>query len=225
VSSMARQTRRVLLVALLLARPLAGQQDRMQRVQEAFPRETAQQIETMIEAARGSGLPTDPLMDKALEGAAKGVPGDRVVAVLGAYSHRLGRAHELLGRPAETATVVAGADALQRGVGEDALRSLRDTPPGRAPVALVVLGDLVEAGVPAESALEVIRDAMARGQADDVLLSLPGAVRRLMRGGQVPEAAADAVRRGLTRDLPAPGNARRRRPPASDAAAGRVPSG
>lgn len=215
---MAQSTSRTLLVVLLLAQPLAAQQDRTQRVREAFPPGTVQRIEAMVRDARGRGVPTDPILDKALEGAAKGVSGERVLTVLDDYALRLGTAHELLGRPSETAAVVAGADALGRGVGEDALRALRDTPPRRVPVALVVLGDLVEAGVPAENALGVVQEAMARGQQDDVLLSLPGAVRRLMRSGHIPEAAADAVRRGLTSDAPHRRGGRPGRPPGPEAA-------
>src|SRR2546425_7298904 len=44
--------------------------------------------------AAARGLPVDPLVQKAIEGAAKGVPGDRVIAAVRALAGRLAEAME-----------------------------------------------------------------------------------------------------------------------------------
>ena len=88
--------------------------------------------------------------------------------------------------------LVAGADALQRGVTPRALRDLpRDRP--RTPMALLVLAELVESGVPADRALDIVRDAMAerRGQR---MLDASARVRMLIRQGVPPRDAVERVR-------------------------------
>jgi hypothetical protein len=73
-------------------------------------------------------------------------------------------------------------------------------------MALVVLADLVETGVPVDRALDVVREALARRTADDEMLALSGRVRAAMRQGENATAAAERVRRaiqqGRTRALP-----------------------
>ena len=50
-------------------------------------------------AAARSSLPVEPLVQKAIEGSAKGVPDDRVIAAVRALSERLGQAADLLRQP------------------------------------------------------------------------------------------------------------------------------
>jgi len=64
---------------------------------------------------------------------------------------------------------------------------------GDLSVPLVVMGDLVEAGVPAGNAYRVVSSAMNRQHGHDEMLAIPGAVRQMMHAGQGPGAAADAV--------------------------------
>ena len=91
--------------------------------------------------------------------------------------------------------LIAGVDALTRGVPEATLGQLEATE--RRPVALVVLGDLVESGLPADAALDVVREALARRAADDALLEIPPAARRLLRDAGSTDAALDALRRRI----------------------------
>ncbi len=181
-------------IILLAALPtLATAQDgRMERVRQAFPNQAAE-IESLLATAAAEGVPTDPLIAKALEGAAKGVPGDRVVAALSNYAERLGEARGVVGGDRDVTTLVASADALRRGVPADAVGSLAAQHQGELAVPLLVLGDLMEEGVPVDHAYEVVDNALSTQQDPDEMLAIPGAVRRMMREGQSPAEAARTV--------------------------------
>ena len=64
---------------------------------------------------------------------------------------------------------------------------------------MLVLTELHETGVPADRALEVLREATAQRTREDRMLDIPADVRRLVREGRPPSDAADQVRRGLQR--------------------------
>ncbi|NQU42977.1 hypothetical protein HQ520_06810 [bacterium] len=64
-------------------------------------------------------------------------------------------------------------------------------------MAVLVLADLVESGVPAERALEVLHEALRQRTREHEMLRLGGQVRQLMRQGQSPQDAAEQVRRAL----------------------------
>lgn len=187
----------ILLLGLLLATQgiLSAQEPRLERLRQSYPAEAVQQIEGIVAEAEGAGVPSDPLIAKALEGAAKGVPAERVVAALRSYAARLREAAALVGAPQDASGIVVAADALRRGVPADAVRTLARERHREFTVPVVVLGDLVEAGVPAERAYGVVQDAIAQERTADELLAIPAAVRRLMREGQGPDEAAAAVGR------------------------------
>ena len=194
--------KRSLILGAFLAAFLAGGstnallgQDRAARLRDAYTPEAAAEIEAVVAAARRGGVPAAPLYDKALEGAAKGVPAARVMPALREYSGRIQRAQGLLGGTREVAWLVAGADALLRGVEGDALTSIGQDAGARTPMALVVMGDLVEDGVPAGRALEVMREALVRTTGDEGLLDVHMALRRLVRDGALaPDAAGEMLR-------------------------------
>ena len=192
------RVKRSLILAAVLAAGSANVllgQDRAARVREAYSPEEAAQIEALVGEAGRNGVPVAPLYDKALEGAAKRVPAARVMPALREYSGRMQRAQGLLGGTREAAWVVAGADALRRGVGADALTSIGQEAGARTPMALVVMGDLVEAGVPAGRAMEVMQEALVRTTGEDGLLEVPTALRRLVReGAHAPDAAGQMLR-------------------------------
>lgn len=182
----------------LLSAPLAAQEDaRMERVRDAFPAEAADEIAHVVSDAEAEGLPSGTVLGKALEGAAKGIPPERVVAAVSRHADRLRRATGLLPEGTGPHGLVAAADALQRGVPDDAVRELGARAGDGTPEALVVLGDLAEAGVPVDRALEVVTEALAQGRRGQGLLGMPAAVRRLTRQGTPPARAARAVTRAL----------------------------
>lgn len=162
----------------------------------SLPPEAARELERTVSAARARGLPTEPLVSKALEGAAKGVPAERILAVVRLRAEQLGRAQALLqGRAASPADVTAVADALQRGVPESTVKALVSGARPDEPVALAAhtLADLLEAGVPVQAALEVLTAWRSRGANPAELHELPAAVARLVRQGTLPAQAAAAV--------------------------------
>ncbi len=187
------KVKRGLILAAVLAagssHALLGQ-DQVARLREAYSPEAVAQIEVVVDAARRNGVPVGPLYDKALEGAAKRVPAARVMPALREYSGRMERAQGLLGGTREAAWVVAGADALRRGVAPDALASIGREAGTRTPMALVVMGDLLEAGVSPGPAMDVMREALRRTSGEEGLLDVPTALRRLVRQGALTRDAA-----------------------------------
>ncbi|HEX7119447.1 MAG TPA: hypothetical protein VF212_11705 [Longimicrobiales bacterium] len=167
------------------------------RAKAVLPAAAALELERAVAAARERGLPTAPLVDKALEGAAKGVPAERILAVVRQLSDELGRARELVAGAGDVtpADITAVADALRRGVPEDAVRSLRADAAGDEPIALAAhtLADLLDRGVPVDVAIEVLGAWRSHGARPDELRELPAAVERLIREGVLPAQAAEAV--------------------------------
>jgi hypothetical protein len=181
-----------LILPLALPAVSVAQDARMERIRQAFPAEAAR-IESIISDAEAAGLPGGPLVDKALEGAAKRIPGNLVVAALSNYAGRLNESIQLIGRDRVAAEVVAGADALRRGVPGQTVRTMAQQHRGDIAVPLVVMGDLVESGVPPNDAYQLVNSAMERKHTPDELLAIPGAVRGLMRQGNSPADAAGSI--------------------------------
>ncbi len=211
--------RAIVILSLLLTLPgaLAAQEAQLQRLHESYPDHAVERIQTILAEAAASGVPSDPLLAKALEGAAKGVAADRVVAALSAYRERLEQGAGLVGPAAAPGAVVMAADALRRGVPSETIRSLATGWPDQFTVPLLVVGDLIEAGVPVGRAREIVEDALARGEDPEALLAIPAAVRRLMREGTLPEDVAaligQAIRQGQLPSLMGPGGVLTGRPP------------
>lgn len=181
------------LLALFCAAALAAQETPQSRARAALSPEVFQSLHEVAVALEAEGLPSDPLYNKALEGVAKRVPQDRLLPAVTAYAGRLRGARTALGPTSTPPLIVAGADALQRGVAMNALRDLGANE-GRSPMAVLVLADLVEAGVPSEQALEVLHEAMRQRTGEQAMLGITNRVRMLMRQGQSPRDAAEQVR-------------------------------
>jgi len=177
---------------------LSAQETARARAQQALPPAVFRDLSALADQMRGDGIPDEPLFVKALEGQAKRVPADRLLPAVRAYAGRLGEARQAFGVDATIPLLVAGADALQRGVTPETLRALPSDRP-RSPMAVVVLADLLESGVPADRALELLREAMAQRARDDRMLDISARVRRLIRQGLTPQEAIDRVRRNVLR--------------------------
>jgi hypothetical protein len=159
-----------------------------------------------VKDAKARGLPVEPLIAKGIEGAAKNVPGDRIVLAVRATADRLGRAQLLLqsDRPGTPADIVAVADALGRYVPEDALRKLSADAGGRATIAAssYALADLMASGVPLAVGIEVIGAWRAGGADAARLKEVPATIERLMRQGVAPARAGAGVATGLRLGTP-----------------------
>lgn len=188
-----------ILALMALASVSSAQEAQRERLRQVFPADAVTQIESILAQAESEGIPTDPLIAKALEGAAKRVPTERVVAALSIYAERLQQATSLVGPQRGVGAVVAAADAMRRGVPSTAIGALASEHPGDLAVPLVVFADLVEAGVPVPGAYNVLEHALSREHAPEEMLAIPGAVRRLVREGQLPAEAAAAVGEAIGR--------------------------
>ena len=67
-------------------------------------------------------------------------------------------------------------------------------------MAVLVLAELLESGVPTDRALAILRQAMEQRTQDTRMLDIAARVRRLIRDGVPPHEAVDRVRRALQRD-------------------------
>ena len=146
-------------------------------------------VESVLDSARQAGLPVEPLVDRALEGAAKGADDDRILGAVRRLASDLGAASDALGSGASATEITAGASALRAGARAADLTALRERRPGRSvTVAAAVLADLVALGVPADTATMAVL-AMADLADDAVYLAFRRNVERDVALGATPLAA------------------------------------
>jgi len=158
-----------------------------------------------VDAARSLGLPLEPLINKALEGATKRAPGPRIEAAVDTLLRRLEVSRDALAPSPTPRDIAAGADALAYGATRQALASMRAIrPSGSIAVPLAVLTQLVASGVPVARATRVVSDLIRRGARDEQLIALSDDVRWYIASGASPEAALDVRMRGLSAVLPPP---------------------
>ncbi len=189
-----------LLLLLPVAAPAAGQA--AERLRDSFSPQISGRVEAIADRAERDGIPRRLVLDKALEGAAKGASGEQVLTALSEWVDQLRAARGLVGRAAAPDVLVAAVEALRRGAGRQDVRALGSARPPDLPMALLLLGDLAEEGVPGGAARALVEEALAAGWRGDGLLSLSAAVRREVRGGAAPREAAETVRARIrARDL------------------------
>ena len=161
---------------------------------------TAGQVAALVDSAAAERLPTEPLVQKALEGATMGASSERIVRAVGMLRDNLRGARTALGEDATEPELVAGASSLRAGVPAASLRELRASRRGQPlAVPLAVLTDLIAGGVPMSTAeASVLALARDGGRDADFL-----ALRRRLEGdrGAVPEPDQGDRPRGV----PAPG--------------------
>ncbi|HEY7482012.1 MAG TPA: hypothetical protein VH680_15970 [Gemmatimonadales bacterium] len=174
--------RRIVGLALLLLLPAATQaQDA--RLAGRLDSATAASVQQVVDSARRAGLPTEPLVQKALEGGTLGASGERIVAAVAALRGQLDRARDALGGSASEAELTAAAGAFRAGLPPTALRRLQSLRSGRSlAVPIAVLTDLVAEGVPADQATRSVLDLAREGRPDDEFVALRRQVQIQRRG-------------------------------------------
>lgn len=201
---LAERMRRVARVAMmatvfvpLVVRGSALAQDR--RLTSRLDSATASAVTRLVDSVRVAGLPADPLVAVALEGATRRAGSERIVAAVREYAAALGSARRALGHSAQSDEIVSAAGVIVAGVAPAAVGALRVArPSGPLTVPLVVLADLVARGVPADSAAATLSDALRNGARDDELSEFRRRVERDILAGAKPTTAM-SIR---TRDLP-----------------------
>lgn len=179
----------LVLAAALLVTGVARAQD--PRLMHRLDSTTLAAVGALMDSARSAGLPVEPLVQRALEGAAKHAESDRIVAAVRRLAGELGIARAAMGRESSPVELDAGASALRAGVRPEDLTLLRQRRTQSLTVALAALTDLVVGGVPPDSAASAVL-ALARAR-DDQITDFRRAVERDIALGATPAAAA-AVR-------------------------------
>lgn len=157
---------------------------------------TAANLRIIFQAAADQGIPTGPLINRALEGAARKVHPSKILQVVRDYSAAMSQAREALGVNAPASELEAGASALISGLDLKAVAEVREVrPTGTAVVPLTVLTDIVKRGVPAKTARQAVTSLAKMPGSDDALRGLQVTVaKNAIRG---PGMAVDALNRYL----------------------------
>jgi hypothetical protein len=196
------------LVAAAVPLTLAGQGDVAGRLGGRVPPEVARAVQDIVAATAARGLPVEPLIDKAIEGGAKKVPADRVIAAVRALAARLDDARLALrqgGIETPEADVVEGgayalSAGLSRGQTSELVRVSRS--PYDPALSLRVAATLAALGVPPQETLDLMRGMMKAGRAPSDLLDLPGEVEAGVAQGATPAQAAEGLAQGAAHAPP-----------------------
>ena len=183
--------------AVVGAGPLAAQGDVTARLVGRVPPAVAAAVRVLADSAAARGLPADPLVDKAIEGGAKGVAPERVIAAVRLVFGELDAAAAAIraGRVAipDGETIEAGAFALAAGMAGPQVTELvrLSTDPYPPAATLRVAGTLTALGVPAPQTVELVRETIQSGRSASDLLALPAKLQsRVARGASPAQAAA-----------------------------------
>jgi len=162
----------VLGIALVAARLDAQAND--DRLRGLFDAPTYATLHAVLDSARAAGLPAEPLVDKALEGAAKHASTDRIVSVVRELSARLADARSALGGYGTPGELSAATSALRAGIAPATLADLRRLRHNeQVTIPLAVAAELVARGVRPDSASAEVLRLAAAGARDVELAALP----------------------------------------------------
>jgi len=210
----------VSLVLAISATALGAQQDLTARLAGRVSPEVAALVQQLATSAAARGLPVDPLIQKAIEGSAKGVPADRVATALRVLSGQLDAAAAALQQAGaaqpDTDAIAAGAFALNAGLSGQNVAALAvaSRPSNSVAATLRVASTLAAMGVPAADVVELVTQVIATGGGTNEVLGLPAAdMAGVSRGGGVtPAQAAAGLARAAAARANAPGQQKPRPP-------------
>jgi len=169
-------------------------------------------VEVIIDSARVAGVPTRPLLLKALEGSAKHADNRHIIAAVRSQFRSELDVRVALGSSLNESEWSTAVSALQAGVPLEALAKFRGERAGKPFTrALVVLTDLIQRGVPVPEASSAIMQLWQRGAADGDFYGLWKNVEQDILSGQNPGTALEQRMREIPVRV-APGN---KLPPAS----------
>lgn len=168
---------------------------------------TRSAVAAIIDSARVMNLPTAPLIDKALEGAAKKANGSQIVTAVSRFAVQLGEARRALGAGSSEGELLGGAQAIRAGIPVQQLERLRRVRPGvQIAAALTVVSDLVAREVPIDTAVSVVAGLVLAAASDDQLLGMRAEVETDILAGRPPAVAAstrgDALEKTLAAAVP-----------------------
>ena len=155
-------------------------------------------VTAIVDSARAAKLPTAPLVDKALEGAAAGSDGPRIVGAVRHLAARMTTAQHVLGRRATADEIKAAAVSMDFGVTARDLARLHTAAGTRSlTMPLAVLTDLLGRGVGLATASNLVDQLTRAGVRDGELTLFQRDVRVDIERGADPAVAATTRGRGL----------------------------
>lgn len=164
-------------------------------------------VTAIVDSARSARLPTRPLLDKALEGAAKGSDGAKIVVAVKQLAVRMGSAKDGLGPKSNPDEIRAAVSALDAGVSVRDLARLRSAAGKRSvTMPLAVLTDLIARTIPVPTATDIVLQLTRSGIRDTDLSLFQRNVRADIDRGAEPTAAATTRARGLVAKTAARGS-------------------
>lgn len=208
-----RSAATMLFLAMGVLSRLVAQEVAPSRLAGRVAPEVAHAVTAIADSAAQRGLPVEPLIRKALEGGAKGVPADRIIAAVRLEAAHLAEAADAVrsaGGPPEAEAVEAGGYAINAGLSPKDVAALART--SRVPDALAASlrtsGTLVALGVPAAQAVSLVQQWLQAGRSPGEVLLLPQQLQAAMARGAAPAQAAAEVGRGSPpTTTPSPGRA------------------
>jgi hypothetical protein len=170
-------------------------------------------VQQLSVAASARGLPVDPLIQKAIEGSAKGVPAERVATAVRWVAMQLDTAAAALregGVVTDTLVIAAGEFAISAGLSNHDITALARTGASVAAltVGLRVAGTLAAMGVPSAENIGLISTKLRSGRPPGDLLLVPADVQSEIARGVTPAQAAAGLERAAAaqaRHGPPPG--------------------
>lgn len=183
-----------------LAHGLAAQGDVRARLVGRVSPDLLQTVVTLADSARTLGLPDAPLVDKALEGAAKGIASDRIALAVQGVFGQLNTAASVMRNSGATPTsqeIEAGAFALGAGLTSDDVAVLTETADASHPTMAVlqVAGALAALGVSRAQTVGLVRAEVRSGLPLGDLTNLPAQVQAAAASGVPPDAAVTGLER------------------------------
>lgn len=201
---------------LTLLALLGMQQGIADRLSGRVPPDVGAAVESLGTDAAARGLPIDPLIQKAIEGSAKRVPPERVIAAVQLVVMQLDTAAAALragGMISDTLAIAAGAFAINAGMDARDITNLILRGGGQTAVnvrlELNVAGTLVAMGVPSAEAANLVSASVQSDSPATKLLSLPSRVQGEVARGATPAQAAAGLARAAAaqaRRGPPPGH-------------------
>lgn len=185
---------------LFAPRALGAQEDpRARLVAQGVAEALADTVARVAVEASARGLPARPLVDKAIEGAAKRVPAVRILAAVRVLVVRLDQARDSLRASgfasADGGLIAASAEAFAQGMSRaDVAAIIRAAPSSEAAVAAIsVAAALVVEGLDRASAARVVTESLRAGASAAQVLDLPATVRARGAAGVGPAAIPPGI--------------------------------
>ena len=155
-------------------------------------------VNAIVDSARAAKLPTAPLVDKALEGAAKGSDGSKIVTAVQQLRVRMTSARAVLGTSATSDEIKAASTAFEAGVSDRDLARVKAAG-GKRPVTmpLAVITDLIGRQIEVTTATNLVIQLEKSNVKDAEFALFQRNVRADIDRGADPTVAAQTRARGL----------------------------